>query len=371
MKEFLAGLDRYWFDARSASALGVFRILFGLAATFSLLVSATSVLSFFTEDGYVPRWLVPIFLAPNELYGLSLPRINVLSGAQQTGVTLAVFCATLVAAFLTTVGAWTRVAKWVLAIGVVSLHHRNPFVLHGGDTVLRVMALYLAISPCERACSLDRLWGLARGRIAAGPVLVSIWPQRLVAYNTALVYFTTVWLKYFGETWREGSATWYTARLAEFERFWVPQFLKEPPMTVLASYGTLAVEFGLATLVFYRPLRKYVLIAGLALHGYIEYSMNIPSFAFLICSCYICFYDGEEVEDWAKRFGERWRRFRVRVLPPVSPESRTAIEAADAYGWLEWGKGGEPGLRPVWKRIPWLWWLPGPLWRWLFRINRA
>ena len=50
---------------------------------------------------------------------------------------------------------------------------------------------------------------------------------------------------------------------------------------------------------FFRPLRKYVLIAGILMHGYVEYSMNIPLFSYLMVSTYICFYDGEEISAWS------------------------------------------------------------------------
>ena len=81
-----------------------------------------------------------------------------------------------------------------------------------------------------------------------------------------------------------GTATWYPVRLAEFYRFPVPSFLNDLPIVYLTTYGTLIVEFSLATAVFFRPLRKYVLLAGVLLHGFIEYSMNIPFFSFLMIS---------------------------------------------------------------------------------------
>ncbi len=357
----LKRLDRYWFGYGSPVSLGVFRILMGTLACVNLIVLAFDFDAWFTDKGFVThetaaRWagkLNPITRVP---WGdgwwqgnFPLPRLNLLSEITSTPLTAAFFAITLLAAILTTVGLWTRISSIVLAAGLVTLHHRNMIVLHGGDTVLRVMTLYLAIAPSGAACSLDRLIALWRGKADAQPRLVSMWPQRLITYNVAIVYFTTVWHKWFGERWRDGTATWYPARLDEFKRFPVPGFVNEMPFVKFATYGTLFMELALATLVFYKPLRKWVLLGGLLMHGYIEYSMNIPLFSFLITSAYVCFYEGEDVSAWAKRLGERFRRFRIRIFHPRSerlrPGPALTLEALDPLGLVTY----EPGEEETWS----------------------
>ena len=78
------------------------------------------------------------------------------------------------------------------------------------------------------------------------------------------------------------------------------------PLVTITTYGTLAVELALATLVFSKDFRKWVLLAGLILHAYIEYSMNIPLFAFTMCSLYVAFYEGDEIVAW-------WNRLQARL----------------------------------------------------------
>jgi hypothetical protein len=187
------------------------------------------------------------------------------------------------------------------------------------------------MSPCGLACSLDRLASLKRG--AEATVLAPLWTQRLICYNVSLIYLTTVWLKYGGNLWREGLATYYPNRLQEFERFPVPDFIKDLPMVRLTTYGTLLVEFSMVSLVYYRPLRKYVLSAAVLMHLFIEYSMNIPLFAFLMITSYINFFDGEEVTHWAKRVGERLARFRMNVpiSPQTSEEKLRVLKAMDPF----------------------------------------
>ncbi|RYG83897.1 hypothetical protein EON77_06755, partial [bacterium] len=204
------------------------------------------------------------------------------------------------AGILTAIGLYTRPASIVLALGIIAIHHRDAIILHGGDSVVRLGAIYIALAPSGATFSLD---ALRRG----GPApLMSQWPRRLVQFNMALIYFTSTWGKYFGNYWKNGLATYFPARLNEFKRFPVPGFFNDVPVVYVTTYGTLAIEFALAVLVWFRPLRKWVLAGGLMLHGYIEWSMNIPLFSFLMMSMYVVWFDGDELEHW-------WERTRRRV----------------------------------------------------------
>lgn len=392
LRGWLSGLDRYWFDRGSPVTLGVFRILMGFLAFTNFLMLSIDFDAWFTERGYVPVSLavrkMPNLSAQTNVFGYQLtlpfdvPRLSLLNGVTDTRITLLVYILTIMAALFTMFGLWTRLSTILLALGTMSIHIRNGYIIHGGDTVMRIMLMYLALSPCGKACSVDRLIGLWKGKIPKEVPRVSLWSQRLIAFNVALVYFTTFWHKMGGTLWRNGTATWYPARLHEFDRFPVPQFMNDPPMIYVTTYGTLAVELALGTLVFYKPLRKYVLLGGLLLHASIEYTMNIPLFAFVICSCYLAFYEGDEVSGWAKRVGERLRRFRARVFLPqghsLKPNGAAVLESVDAFSLVDYEEGssdawearnaGDEAIRPVkasWTRSLGAWpfgWIPG-LWR--------
>lgn len=292
--------------------MGVFRILMGGLILLNLINIAPFFSDWFGPYGYIPaatsEYALDGHVRLNESGSLYLVRINLLQGIESQ-VFIAIFYGiTMLAALLTCLGLWTRLATIVLAIGIISIHHRTTLVLHGGDTVLRVMAIYMAIAPSGAAVSLDRLFAVRKGKAPAIPALVSLWPQRLIAYNCSLIYLTTTWAKWFGQLWKSGDAAWYPPRLGEFERFPVPAFLNDYPVVKFATYGTLAVEFGLATLVWFKPLRKWVLLAGVGLHLYIDYSMNIPLFSFLMMSMYVAYYEGEEVAAWWDKVSARWRK---------------------------------------------------------------
>ncbi len=349
----LRGLDRWWFGFGSPTSLGVYRILLATIVFLNLMMLTGDWGAWFGEDGFMPAWLGRNLLGGSVATGLGfdLPRLSVAAGVTDPRLAVAFFAFTALMAVMTALGLVTRFSAFMLAICLVSLDHRNSSILHGGDTVMRVAVCYLAVSPCGRACSLDRLFRLRRGE-ETGPEEVPLYGQRLVAFNVALIYFTTIWAKLFGEKWRNGTATWYPARLAEFYRFPVPKFANDLPMVYVTTYGTMAVEFSLATLVFFRPLRKYVLLAGVLLHAFIEYSMNIPLFSFLMISAYVCFFEGEEVADYCRRLGERlWPLMGLEVyLPPgvrLKPTGERFLKAVDPFGLVRYLPNAHPRERDL------------------------
>ncbi len=383
-KGIFESLDDWWFGHGSPTTLGVFRILFGALVFASLVMVFVDWEAWFSERGYVPAWMGRLWLNPDVPlwpgWDFTVPRVGILSGVTNAHVAIGIYFATILFALLTTLGLWTRLSTILLAIGLVSMHHRNAIILHGGDTVIRVMVLYLAIAPCGKACSVDRLIRLWKGKDTGAPLRISLWPQRLIMYNMALIYFTTVWLKWFGNLWKppiaggEMTANWFPARLAEFYRFPYPEFLRDTPVVYFSTGATLIIEFSLATLVFYRPFRKWVLLAGIGLHGFIEYTMNIPLFSFLMVSMYVTFYDGEEVSAWFQRLGQRVGKLRASVHLPLGkrfdPRGAAFFDAVDPLKVVNYFPGEEERLagsevRKSWTHSMggWLFgWIPG-VWR--------
>lgn len=316
----LKSIDGYWFGFGSPVSMGVFRIFIGTLSFLNWVLLSFDFRSWFTEHGFVPistsqiinpdvdrnfRLFGQIFTLP-----FTVPRLQILHSVVSTDLTLAVFIVALVSSLFVAAGLWTRFSTILLAIATVSLHHRDAAILHGGDTALRICVLYVMLAPSGAAVSLDRWRARRKGIEGPTPRLVSLWPQRLIQYNMALIYFTTWWIKLDGIYWRAGLATYFTSRLPEFYRFPVPAFTKSVAASHVQTYLAALTELSLGTIVFWKPARKYVLIAGLLMHGYIEYSMNVPLFEWIMVSMYISFYSGEEIAQWYDRLKARVAKWR-------------------------------------------------------------
>jgi hypothetical protein len=245
-----------------------------------------------------------------------VPRISVIGPNSSDTWVVTVWVGSLILSLCFMLGFKARFTGILLALGLTSLHLRNPLVIHAGDTLLRLFVIYLALGQSSAAYSVDRVFEARRG---IPQKLVSLWPQRLIQIQIAICYLLTAWWKWTGSTWVDGTATWYSSQLHEFDRFPVPDFVRNQPFVGITTYGTLLVEVALGTLVFYPPMRKWVLLSGIALHSYIEYSFNIPFFATTIVSGYIAFYHGEEVASWLQRFKARWLK-RGTLTNDAAPE---------------------------------------------------
>lgn len=320
MKSWFRDVDRWWFGPTRPESIGLLRICVSLLVFLNLALLGVNFSAWYSQKGLMPPELVASELKfPSQRmltnwWGLEfdlpfhIPRFTVIPASAPDSWTLTVYVLTLVAALLFMVGRWTRVSGLALAIGMLSLHLKNIYIIHSGDTLLRLMVIYLSLGHAGAAYSLDRVIAIRKGLESAKPKMISAWPQRLIAVQISICYFITAWWKWMGTAWQNGTATWYPSQLHEFDRFPVPAFLERQPFIGMTTYGTLIVELALAIVVWYKPWRKWVLLGGLGLHAYIEYRFNIPFFAAAIVTGYISYYEGGEVAAWVKRKLARWRK---------------------------------------------------------------
>lgn len=345
----LKSIDKALFGWGSPVVFGVVRMVTGALALLNFLMIAIDFDAWFTERGFIPLWHAKKWgMLPREPWWHGeLPRINLLADVTDGRITLLVYVACCIACLFTMIGLWTRLSSIAMFVLIVTLHHRAPDILHSGDTLLRQMAFLVMIAPSGAACSLDRLIALWKGRASRVPELVSLWPQRLMQFQVTVVYFTTVWHKWSGTHWRDGTATWYVPQLREFDRFPVPPFFDQQPFVMITTYATLLIELGVAFLAYAKPLRKWALLAGVVLHAGIEYRFNIPLFSFMMCSTYLAFYDGEEFSAFAKRIGERLKKQRLNVELPVgavlSERGYATLNALDFLGLITYKQGTAEG----------------------------
>ncbi len=213
------------------------------------------------------------------------------------------FVVYLLAAFCLTIGFWSRISAALVYVGICAMHARAAPIHNSGDTVMVVMAAYLALSPCGAACSVDRLIRIFRGVEDDTPPLVLPWAQRIMQLQITVLYFCAAASKVTGAQWQDGTAVYYPMHLPESVRFPVLG-LDNIYIVNLVTWGTVAIEMALGTIVWVPRLRLYVLAGGVALHLGIEYGMNIPFFSALMITSYINFLKPAEVAHflaWAKR----------------------------------------------------------------------
>lgn len=266
-------------DLRSLAA---FRMVLGLVMLFDLLGRWSDVAIHYSDRGLLPR--------PEAIEGLNTWRWSLYFINGSTGFAHVLFALTAVVTVGVIVGyrtRWMTVALWIL---LASLQVRNPLVLSGADSFLRVLAFWAMFLPLGAVWSVDR-W---RERQAPPPrPWYASMSSAALLLQIAFVYFFTALLK-TDDAWRvDFNAVWYALGAEQLTTpfgAWLhdyPNLLQ--PLTVI----TMVVEFG-APIILFIPWRNaimrclgIVLIVGLQLG--IMVTMNIGIFPWISALCMVCF----------------------------------------------------------------------------------
>jgi hypothetical protein len=296
MKRLGEAWNRFFFEPAGLASLALFRAALGLIAAIRLLLLLPNREQFFGTNAIILRSSV-IRMVPE-------PRIDLMMLLPSGEPFLALFLIVgIIAAVLVSLGRFTRSSLVVLYLVTVSTQNHCPVIHNNGDTLLRIMTVLLIVSPAGECWSLDALRRRARG--GAPDCERPPWVQRLMQIQVSVFYLGSVIWKLQGKPWRDGSAVYYVLRLEGFQRF--PTGLENQiEILRLLTWATLVIELALATLIWVRPLRKYVLIAGLGLHLGLEYAMNIQIFQWMSMSTYLLFLE----EGTARRIWLLGRRER-------------------------------------------------------------
>jgi hypothetical protein len=264
--------DRFWFAPIDPLPLALVRIALGVLITLWALSLGPQLPHFFTADGIMGE----------AARGRPWYAWTLLGGAPSPWLLGAVFAALLTAAPALALGWHTRVASIVVFLAVHSLQRTDPWVFNSGDVLLRLLCLYVMLAPAGAALSLD-----ARRR---GPHEVPAWSLRLLQLQVSAMYLGAVWAKLRGPSWRDGSATAYALRLPELQRFPGASLLDHSVLLAdVLTYGTLAIEAALAVLVWPHRTRRFVLLAGCALHIGIDLTLRVGFFTPAVLTAYLAF----------------------------------------------------------------------------------
>jgi len=276
--------NRFFYEPCDPTPIALYRILFGALVLIKNLMLWPQLLLWYGEKGVLPAATLRL-VQP----GI---RINLLNLLPQNDETLKLFFILFtITCVCLMIGLFTRASCILVFLGLVTLHHRNIFILTSGETVLRVTGFFLMFSACGRALSVDRLWRLKRGKESGAPPLCAPWAQRLIQIQISVVYISTLWWKLKGITWIGGTAVGIAHQVLVFQRFPVPYLFDHLWTVHLITWGTLLLEFSLGVLIWFKPLRYYILAAGVLFHLGLEYSMTIPLFEWIMIATYVCFIE--------------------------------------------------------------------------------
>jgi hypothetical protein len=271
------GWSRWAFAPADTAPMAALRIAVGLLTigwTLSLLPDART------------------FLDPSGVQH-GLPHYDSGAWAVQLGPPYLVLLVLLAAAAALTVGWRTRVVSVVVALLLLVIQRRDPWILNSGDLLLRELAFFVMLMPAGETWSLD-----ARRRRAAGGVerMRAPWALRLVQLQISSLYLFSVWAKVRGVDWNDGTAVGIALQLEDLQRFTLPAALSTSLLvSAVLTYSSLAVEASLAFGLWLPRLRYWVMASGVGLHLGIEASLLIGFFSLAVISSYLAFVPPEHL----------------------------------------------------------------------------
>jgi hypothetical protein len=268
--------------AVDARALAAFRVAVGALLVADLLLRARDLTAFYTDDGVLPRTVLFDVTGP---YWLSL---HVVSGAAT--VQLLLFGLAAVVAVALAVGYRTRtatVASWVL---LVSLQHRNPVVLNGGDTLLRMALFWAMFVPLGTRWSVDaRQRERTADRTDRAASVASVGTAALLL-QVVTMYLANGLLKLGGDLWRSGEAIRYVFSLDQFTVF-LGNVLGAYPalLTVLAELWLVMVVCSPLLVVLTGRPRGLFALAFVGAHVGMFLTMQLGIFPFVAVAALLLF----------------------------------------------------------------------------------
>ncbi len=173
--------------------------------------------------------------------------------------------------------------------GVEDWTHHHP-------TVLAILVLLLALTPCGRSFSLDRYLAVGRTRAAGEPPpdeVGDLWAADLLCLQVCTLY---LWSAVDKTTWAYVSG----ARLEQLlMQYYVGSDWPELPLlqAVLAmvAVAVLLLEYVLVVGLWVPRLRRWLIPLGLAMHGLFYVLIPVSTFTVTMWTVYLLFLDPDVV----------------------------------------------------------------------------
>lgn len=329
-------------DLRS---LAVFRMGIAGLLLVDQLMALPSLEAFYSDQGVLPRRTMFDHVASSSLHW------SLYFGSDSGLVTGTLIGLTVVAALALMFGYRTWLATVVCWVMVCSIQERNPLVLHGGDSVTRLMLFWGMFLPLGGRWSLDAALGQGQGGDGrrGAPSLPWMrkvpWPASLaLLLQIAFIYWFGAELK-AGRSWHaDGTALYTTLSLDQFATRLGTWFAAQTEWCRVFTHSVWWLE-AIGPCLLFVPIwngvgRMIAIVAFVVLHLGIAMMMRVGPFSWLMCSAWLValpagFWEWIErhwpVADRIERFFAKPRlhaTFAIlgRVLPPreSAPDERTA-----------------------------------------------
>lgn len=265
--------DFFSLDIRS---LAVFRIALALVLIADWLDRLPDLYTLYSDHGIVPR---------EAITGLVPISVHFYSGeVWYQGVLVGI---ALLFAFGLLIGyktAFVTIVSWFL---IVSVHGRNPSILHGGDQVIRLVLFWSLFLPLGACYSLD---AADPRRRPASPRVLSPGSVGLILQIVLIYWFAGAW-KWAPEWRTEGTAVHHALQIGHFSSRIGQWLTAYPGICRILTFSTIYLELVGPVLLFvpfYPALLRLVLVGTFILfHAGLALTMELGIFPWACCVAWL------------------------------------------------------------------------------------
>ena len=279
----------FWFTPTAPHALAVIRILTGLMTLYTLVVWTFEFSGFIGGDLLPSAYRQLLFRTPLELTS-AWSHFDWLP----TGLILPVHVLGLVIVVMFTIGWQTRVTAIATALLVISYCNRAMGALFGLDQILAMLTLYLAISNCGDAFSVDAWLKRRRDSDAADAPRLTVGngiATRLIQVHLCIVYLFAGLGKCQGDKWWDGEAIWGALASHEYQTIdmlWVSEHMW---LVAVITMVALFWELSYVALIWPRLTRPIMLTLAIPMHLGIGLCLGMLEFGLIMLVANLAFVD--------------------------------------------------------------------------------
>lgn len=183
---------------------------------------------------------------------------------------------------------WPRISALVVYFLMINLDNKAGVILDGGNNLMHLIGFYLIFVNTSKSQS------------AFSTTLTNL-SVLMIKIQVTLVYATAGLLKVMGPLWNKGVALYYTMGVNEYGNPFLFKLLSENAgFLALMTLGTVLFQISLPYLIWLRPWRPYVVLAGTCLHLSISFVMGLFMFGFAMCVSYSFFSEDKKGDSCAK-----------------------------------------------------------------------
>ena len=276
--------NRFWFRPAMPQTLAVIRICCGAMLVYVHAIWLSLAGDFFGPEAWVDAD------TSKQLHRFDYIASYLMLGSSPTIIVIHQLLAMLVSALMA-IGLFTRITTPLAWFMTLMVCHRQTGALFGLDQVVMMLSMYLMISSCGEAYSLDA----RRLNLIATPKLSNNIATRLLQLHLCVIYLFGGLSKMRGDFWWEGSAMWWSVVNYEYQSLDLTWLGLSPLMIAVLTHVTLFWETFYPVLIWPRLTRPFTLAMAVLVHGGIAIALGMPTFGSMMIVANLVFISPEFV----------------------------------------------------------------------------